>query len=91
MTKEEFKDFFSKLRELFPYAYKSDEDIKRWYEAMRDVPYGSAVKEIKRRKKEEDAMPSSMRRNPEPHETAHNAKEYHGAGSLLWKAIRGMK
>ena len=88
MTKDEFKEFYALLRKLFPYDNKSDEDIRQWYTALKDISLDCAMREIRRRKKEEDAMPSSLRKSPTPQETAENAEKYHGCGSLMWRAIR---
>lgn len=87
MSKDEFKTFFSKLRTLFPFANKGEEDVKRWWLAMKDVPFDSAMTQLDTTKRQEDLLPASLRKDPDPTEVAHGATAYNGIGDLMWRAL----
>ena len=88
MTKDEFKEFYALLIELFPFVCKNPEDVKEWYAAMKDIPLNSALAQLRISRKSEDIMPVKLRRDPTPKDIAEDALKYGGMPSLMWIALQ---
>lgn len=81
MTKQEFSEFWVRLRTLYPYDYRTDSAVPMWVGALREVTADKAEAALKAHY---DASP---KRAPLPEDIAKSAKSATG-GSLLQRAIR---
>ena len=83
MTKQEFSEFWVRLRTLYPYDYRADSAVPMWVGAMREVTAEKAEAALKAH------YEASPKRAPLPEDIAKAAAKNTSGGSLLKRAIQG--
>ncbi len=86
MTLDEFKVFWNKLTNAYPWDFKSEESRKVWARAFVNLPLAPALRSIRTY-----AETHEFKEAPTPEYLAYLTRDCNGMPDLLYKAVQRMK